>query len=225
MQTFRIFHTLSFKLLIIALFMNAGFILTSCNKDEIRDLNNKVTLLQDSLQYQNSFLLDSLRQSNERYYNLLDSLNNLQLSIAEYGTKDIKAMKMLQIGSLFENAARQPEKANDLIKITQLMVYGNIEELLPIMDKSIDQRGEARGSSFSQLFSAIARNPEIAPKLDSAAEQFLGAYNPEIISDELLEVTKTYAIPGLYEAMARNPGLDSIYNSFSVKYLNTDILN
>lgn len=137
---------------------------------------------------------------------------------------DIKASKMEQIGSLFYSIARQPEAADLLIKSAE-MLYSDYTELLPISDMAITQRGMARGESFSMLFEAITMQPEAFNILDSAAEKFLGRYNSSYISDELLDVTKTYSISILLESLARQPETDSLINLASIKYLNFDILS
>lgn len=137
---------------------------------------------------------------------------------------DLKAYKMGQIASLFESIARQPEAADVLIRATE-MLYTDYTELLPISDKAIEQRGEARGNAFSELFDAIARQPEAFNILDFAAMKFLGEYNSSYISDELLDVTKAYAMRGLNQSLARQPEADSLFNLVTIKYLNFEILD
>jgi F0F1-type ATP synthase membrane subunit c/vacuolar-type H+-ATPase subunit K len=83
--------------------------------------------------------------------------------------------------------------------------------------------GKARGISFGLLFSAIARNPSTFDKLDEAAAKFLGPYHSDYISDELLDITKTYAIDALLESISRQPEADSLLNLASKKYLNFEI--
>jgi len=139
-------------------------------------------------------------------------------------TFDVKAYKMEQIGSLFESIARQPEAADLLINSTE-MLYSDYTELLPLSDKAIELRGEARGIAFSMLFSSIARQPEAFDVLDSAATKFLGTYDPSYISDELADITKIYAMTGLNEAIARQPEADSLFNIVSKKYLNYEIIS
>lgn len=136
---------------------------------------------------------------------------------------DLKAGKMEQIGSLFDAIARQPDASDILIKSTE-MLYTDYAELLPLSDKAIEQRGKARGVAFSMLFSSIARQPEAFNKLDSAAMKFLGKYDSGYISDELLDITKTYAVTSLNESIARQPEADSLLNIASKKYLNFEII-
>jgi len=137
---------------------------------------------------------------------------------------DLKASKMEQVGSLFESIARQPESANLLINSTE-MLYSDYTELLPLSDKAIELRGKARGAAFSMLFTSIARQPEAFDVLDSAATKFLGKYDPSYISDELAEITKTYAMSGLNDAIARQPEADSLFNIVSKRYLNYEIIS
>jgi len=136
---------------------------------------------------------------------------------------DLKASKMEQVGGLFSSIARQPEMAKYLIQSAEIN-YSNYTELLPISDKAIVQRGKARGAAFSLLFDAIARQPEAFNLLDSAATKFLGVYDQSYISDELLDITKTYAVAGLNDALARQPEADSLFNLVTIKYLNFRIL-
>ena len=132
---------------------------------------------------------------------------------------DNKAMLMEQAGGIFEPIARNPETYETQIKITSEL-YSDISELLPISDKAIQQRGEARGHSLGLLLYALARNPGAFDKLDAAATKFLGAYDKSFINEEMEEVTKTYAISWMNGAIARNPGIDSLLNVLSKKYLN-----
>ena len=142
--------------------------------------------------------------------------------ICECNELDLKASKMEQIGPLFEAISRNPDNYNTLIKVTEEL-YSDYTELLPITDKAVSQRGKARGNSFGLLFYSLARNPGAFEKLDSAAAKFLGEYDESEISDELLDISKTYAMKGLNEGFARNPNIDSLYNVLSKKYLNFEI--
>lgn len=136
---------------------------------------------------------------------------------------DQKASKIEQIGSLFDAIARQPESADELIKLTENL-YKDYTELLPLSDKAIILRGKARGYAFSELFNSIARQPDAFNKLDSAATKFLGIYNSNEISDELLDVTITYTFAALNENIARQPEADSLFNIATKKYLNFEII-
>ena len=142
--------------------------------------------------------------------------------ICECNEIDIKASKMEQIGPLFESIARNPDSYNSLIKVTEEL-YSDYTELLPLTDRAVLQRGKARGQSFGLLFYAISRNPSVFDKFDSVAAKFLGEYDSSYINAEMEEITKTFAIDGLNEALARNPEADSIYNIVTKKYLNFDI--
>jgi len=135
---------------------------------------------------------------------------------------DLKASKMEQIGGLFDAIARQPEMADYFIK-TEGNSYSDISELLPISDKAIAQRGQARGYAFGELFAGIARQPEAFGILDSVATRFLGKYDKKNISDELLEITKTCAMTELLDAIARQPEVDSLFNVVCKRYLNFEL--
>ncbi|NPA35573.1 MAG: hypothetical protein GXO47_01875 [Chlorobi bacterium] len=140
-----------------------------------------------------------------------------------YEEPDNKAVLMEQAGEIFEAIARNPETYDRQVEITSGL-YSNISELLPISDKAIQQRGEARGKAFGSLIYAVARNPYAYEKLDSAAIIFFGAYNEEIISKEMEDITVAYAIPDLNTAIARNPGVDSLLNVVCKKYLNFEFI-
>lgn len=181
---------------------------TSCNKNELEDLNTKVGDLQTSLD-----------NSNEQYYSLLDSI----VSLESNPKTDEKSLKMETIGYLFESMARQPEASADLVSATAIL-YNDYTELLPLTDKAVLQRGAARGEALGMMFSAIARQPEIAEEIDSTAERFLGVYNPEYINDEMLSYSKTIAVKYLLDAIARQPEVTPMFNTLSKKYLNYEFL-
>lgn len=183
-------------------------LISSCNKDAFNDLNDDISRLQDSIAV-----------INRDYTSLLDSLVRIQSTILDNGTTDLKAFKMEQIKYLFESISRQPEAAESLVKGTEIL-YTNYQELLPLSDKAIMERGRARGIAFGGLLEALARQPEAEALLDAAAEKFLGAYDPEIISDELLEHTKVYAVKSLVESLARYPEIAPRLSYISFKYLN-----
>lgn len=186
------------------------FLAISCTNDDIEDLNNEVSTLQDSI--------DVIIQ---KHNDLLDSMSVL---IAEQNSgSDIKAIKMAQIASLFESIARQPEASDVLISSTEIL-YSDYTELLPISDKNINERGESRGYSFGLMFEAVVRQPDAFQSIDEAAEKFLGEYNADYISDNLLDVTRAYSLPFINSSIARNPEADSLLNIMSEKYLDFDIL-
>lgn len=136
---------------------------------------------------------------------------------------DIKAAKMEQIGGLFENAARQPEYVDELIKSSEIMLYSSIEDLLPISDKNIELRGKARGYAFGKMFESLARQPEALTHLDAIAKQFLGEYDSDIISKELREYTVIYSAEFILQGIARQPEILSVYNGLTKKYLDCDL--
>ncbi|WP_372641770.1 hypothetical protein [Ancylomarina sp.] len=186
------------------------FALIGCDKDEIQDINTDVNTLQDSI----TVIID-------QHNALLDSISKL-IIMMDNDKFDIKAFQMEQIGSLFEAMARQPEASDMLVSSTE-MLYTNYTELLPISDKYIYQRGKGRGIAFSKLFESIARQPEAYDKLELAAGKFLGEYNSSYISDELLEITKAYAMSSLNGSIARQPEARPSFNLVCKKYLNFEV--
>jgi F0F1-type ATP synthase membrane subunit c/vacuolar-type H+-ATPase subunit K len=153
---------------------------------------------------------------------IMSSCTKKEFVYDEDETFDLKASKMEQIGSLFDAIARQPEAADQLVKATEGL-YTDISELLPISDKAIVQRGKARGYAFGMLLSSIARQPEAFDDMDAAARKFLGVYNSDDISDELAEITKTYATAALNQSIARQPEADSLFNVVCKRYMNFEI--
>ncbi|NPA35574.1 MAG: hypothetical protein GXO47_01880 [Chlorobi bacterium] len=141
-----------------------------------------------------------------------------------YEEPDNKALLMEQAGNIFYAISLNPGTYDMQVEITSEL-YSDISELLPISDEAVQQRGKARGESFGLLFYSISRNPGASVELDSAAIKFFGAYDEDIISPEMEEITKIYAIPWINQALSRNPGVDSLINVFSKKYLNYDINN
>ena len=135
---------------------------------------------------------------------------------------DIKASKIEQIGSLFEAISRNPDTYEVLMKNTEV-VYSDYTELLPLSDKAVSQRGIARGHSFGLLFYSLCRNPNAFEELDFAATKFMGVYDENEISDELLDISKMYSISGLNEGLARNPYADGLCNILCKKYLDFEI--
>lgn len=118
---------------------------------------------------------------------------------------DLKALKMEMVGPVFESIARQPEMAQGFINAAEAMLYKDISEILPISDSFVVERGIARGKAFSTMFESIGRQPEAIEYFEIAATKFLGKYDAEIISDEMLEYQKIYSITSLVEALARQP--------------------
>lgn len=185
-----------------------AILIFSCNKSEIEDLNKNVETLQDSLDV-----------TNNKYLYALDSLIKLQNKMIGSDSVDMKPIKMEMSGFLFTAMAQQPEIYKSLIKVMK-MSYSSYQELLPISDKNIYRRGQARGEAFGRMFEAVARQPEMAAQIDSVAGIFLGKYDAAYISNELLAQTKSFASIYLMEALARQPEAESIFNTLSIKYLN-----
>jgi hypothetical protein len=190
------------------LFIALAFLIFSCNKSEMEDLNNNVKALQDSLNVTNNLYLFKL-----------DSLIKLQNTIIASDSVDLKALKMDMAGILFTAMAMQPEIYKSMIKAMK-MSYSSYQELLPISDKNLYDRGRARGEAFGRMFEAVARQPEMSAQIDSVADIFLGKYDPSYISGELLNHTRNFASVYLIEAMSRQPEADSAFNALSKKYLN-----
>jgi F0F1-type ATP synthase membrane subunit c/vacuolar-type H+-ATPase subunit K len=203
------------------IFLLLLLVLTACNNDEINDLNDQVNGLHDSINVINQnhdAYVDSLSMIIHAQEAYNDSLNMLKEQLKKYDSVDIKAAKMEHIGHLFESMARQPEASESLISATTVL-YEDFQDLLPISDTMLFERGRARGMAFGKMFEAVARQPEAAAMIDSAAEKFLGLYDPAIINNEILEYSQTYAYPKMVEGLCRQPEADSIFKSLANKYL------
>lgn len=200
------------KSLILSLIICLVFSVLSCNKDEINDLNNNVSALQDSL-----------KAANDKYYLLLNTIIEQQNSAMASDSSDIKAIKMQAVGSLFESIARQPEQFTRLIKATT-MLYSDYAELLPLTDKAVAERGKARGIALGSMFTAMARQPEMIQVMDSVAEKFLGRYNSSYINSEMLDYMRIYASSSILEAITRQPEISVAIDSLSLKYLDSGIM-
>ena len=133
---------------------------------------------------------------------------------------DLKAAKIEAVGNIFENIARQPERAQEIVTLAQKTLYTNYEELLPISDNAVAERGEARGYAIGMLFMSIVRMPDALEIMDRTAETMLGVYDKSYISDKLNEYAKASAATMLSEAVARQPDMQPTLEELATKYLN-----
>ena len=108
---------------------------------------------------------------------------------------DLKAMKIAQVGALFDNMARQPEQADELVAYAGQTLYVSYRDLLPLSDRAVSVRGTARGEAIGALFARY-------------------------ISPALNEFACTAAFPALAEALARQPELSADFDRLAGKYLN-----
>ncbi len=175
--------------LFMALF---GFCSISCQKEEISDLKDDVRSLEDSLQITIS-----------QHAALLDSISHLIALMNETDSIDINALKMEQISYLMINIVRQPEAAEELIQISELL-YSDYTELQPLSKETVIQRGIV----IKNYIASVARQPEMAPFLEEVAERFIGPFDPDQMQDDQTEgVARGSALSGLIEGIARQPEL------------------
>ncbi len=188
----------------------------SCNNDELDNIEKEVTVLQDSIDI-----------INNRHKILLDSVSSIIATLNK--GEDVNAIKIEQIGSLFEAIARQPEAAYTLIDANEIL-YKDYTELLPFSDKTIINRGVA----IAELFDALARQPEAYSKLDSAATKYLGLFDATSMSDDYTEgKARGTALAGLFASVARQPEahgkMDTIANKligeYNASYMSNDLLD
>lgn len=136
---------------------------------------------------------------------------------------DLKTLRMEAVGALFENIARQPESAGQLIKTAEETIYASYTALLPLTDAAVNARGVARGNAIGSLLESIARQPEARATLEAAAEQFLGTYDDVNITAEMNKYAKAAASPYLTSAIARQPEMAAALTAVAAKYLGPDI--
>lgn len=142
----------------------------------------------------------------------------------EAGTSDYKAQQMLAVGSsLFDNIARNPEMATSIIDITEKMVgYSNINDLKPLDDTAIPERGCARGEAIGLCFVAMSRQPEEFTTFKELCIRFLGQCNDNVITDEINKYSRLKAVPSLTDAILRQPELKDSLTVFANQVLGTD---
>ena len=139
-------------------------------------------------------------------------------------TSDYKASQIYSTFSLYENIARQPEKAKELIQATaKLAQYDTITAITPLDKEAEVERGTARGKCLAACFSAIARQPDAYDNMAWAAEKFLGTTEIESMSEKILKYSRLYALEGVSDAMARQPEIIDLLDSFAMKFLGTGI--
>ena len=139
-------------------------------------------------------------------------------------TSDYKASQMFSTLSLYENIARQPEMVTELMRATaKLAQYDTITAIAPLDKEAEVERGTARGKCLAACFSSIARQPEAYDDIVWAAEKFLGTTEIKSMSEKILKYSRLYALEGVTEAVARQPEIVDLFDSFSVKFLGVGI--
>ena len=136
---------------------------------------------------------------------------------------DLKTLQMEAVGVLFENIARQPEAADQLIETATQTIYPSYTALLPLTDAAIQERGVARGNAIGILISSITRQSGAQATLEAVAEQFLGTYDAVNITPEMNKYAKAAASPYISESIARLPDMAEELIAVAAKYLGPDI--
>ena len=125
---------------------------------------------------------------------------------------------------MLEGLARQPEMVKELMRATaKLAQYDTITAIAPLDKEAEVERGTARGKCLAACFSSIARQPEAYDDIVWAAEKFLGTTEIKSMSDKMLKYFRLYALEGVTEAVARQPEIVDLFDSFSVKFLGVGI--
>ncbi|MFP2996267.1 hypothetical protein ABN763_10155 [Spongiivirga sp. MCCC 1A20706] len=128
----------------------------------------------------------------------------------------------IAISELFNAIARQPEALNNLDS-TATKFVGTFK--VSQMSNNTIVAGKARGIALNALFIAISRQPSAFDELEQTATKFLGDYDPAIFSDELVEISKSFALGGLNQGLGRNPATEDLLNSICIKFLNFSFLS
>jgi len=186
---------------------------------DIIDYNNNVDVNALKMS-QLSSLFDAIARQPEAASDLINATEMLYYDYTEllpFSDKTIE-QRGIALGSLFDAIARQPE-AFDKLESAAIKFLG---EFTPSNMSTDFVEGKARGLAFHSSFDALARQPEAFGKIESAATKFLGDYNSSYISDELLEVSKAYAMGGLNDGLARQPEAVELFNSMCIKFFNFD---
>ena len=135
-----------------------------------------------------------------------------------------KVDKITSIQSLFDNMARQPEAADDLINAAERIAgYSDISELTPVGIYISKDFGYARGACIAACAQAAARQPEIYDLLLDTAVKFLGAYNSPGITAQRNSYSKVKALPGILEGIARQPEIYNKYKELCNTLLGVDL--
>lgn len=80
-----------------------------------------------------------------------------------------KAVQVSSTSTIYENMARQPELADELINRTCVLAgYKDFMHLLPFESREEERQvGMARGECLSAFMTSVARQPDMYEKLDS----------------------------------------------------------
>ena len=151
---------------------------------------------------------------------LFISCEDGSLSLPE---EDYKALQISQLVSMFEAIARQPESADNIISATQSLLYNSYEDILPLNDQAVYQRGIAVGTALGAMFAAVARQPEAVGTLDGAAELLIGPYSAGHLTGDLLIYARAAAATALNDSIARQPAIFATFNELCIKYLNATL--
>lgn len=135
-----------------------------------------------------------------------------------------KIDKITSIQSLFENIARQPEAAGDLINTAERIAgYSDISELTPVGSYISKDFGYARGACIAACAEAAARQPEVFDLLLDVAVKFLGAYNSPGITAQINSYSRVRALSGILDGLARQPEMLVKYNELCNTLLGVDL--
>jgi len=135
-----------------------------------------------------------------------------------------KIDKITSIQSLFENIARQPEAAGDLINTAERIAgYSDISELTPVGPYISKDFGYARGACIAACAEAAARQPEVFDLLLDVAVKFLGAYNSPGITAQINSYSRVRALSGILDGLARQPEMLVKYNELCNTLLGVDL--
>mgnify|MGYP000765807047 FL=1 len=132
-----------------------------------------------------------------------------------------KAIQVSSTSTIYENIARQPELANELVNRTCVLAgYKDFMYLLPFEIREEERQvGMARGECLSAFMTSVARQPDMYEKLDSAAVVFLGTAETLSSMSVLLDYSCYNAIAGYNEALTRQPEIKDTLDIICRKFL------
>ncbi len=136
-----------------------------------------------------------------------------------FHSEDVKATRIVAVGEIFDNIARNPGIAADLISSGQSLLMKNYQELLPLKGPDFEEdRSLARGVALSALFESFARQPEAYDELDRAAALFLGTFDASLFPEGSGR-GRGEAVAGLLDAVARQPEAADDLDALATTYL------
>ncbi|WP_300674661.1 hypothetical protein [Desulfoluna sp.] len=113
---------------------------------------------------------------------------------------DLAKVRMTAYQAMYESIARQPEAIDEIREITELAVGLTKQRDPSLRDEEVEI---ARLHSFSELYTALARQPAASELLVAAALHFAGGPKATLTDEEAKARLESFGV--LFEAIGRNP--------------------